>query len=132
MEAVREALVHAVATKVEVKRGFASDPAIYVAWAVFGREMGMERTATKDFHDCRGVQNAELVVHDSQQLCAEDEILQNTDWKASNARTRDFATGAYHLHRGCTKQNGPGGDGSCFWKVTALSADSSRVRHSVQ
>jgi len=26
-----------------------------------------------------------------------DEILQNTEWKASNARTRDFATGAYHL-----------------------------------
>lgn len=26
-----------------------------------------------------------------------EEILQNTEWKASNARTRDFATGAYHL-----------------------------------
>jgi len=26
-----------------------------------------------------------------------DDILQNTEWKPSNARTRDFATGAYHL-----------------------------------
>eukprot|EP00927_Polykrikos_kofoidii_P028322 TRINITY_DN2475_c0_g1_i2.p1 TRINITY_DN2475_c0_g1~~TRINITY_DN2475_c0_g1_i2.p1 ORF type:complete len:1056 (-),score=225.81 TRINITY_DN2475_c0_g1_i2:207-3281(-) len=25
------------------------------------------------------------------------ELLQNTEWKPSNARTRDFATGAYHL-----------------------------------
>lgn len=40
---------------VEVRRSYASDPAIY------------------------------------------DEILQNTEWKATNARTRDFATGAYHI-----------------------------------
>ncbi|CAJ1402298.1 unnamed protein product [Effrenium voratum] len=26
-----------------------------------------------------------------------EEILNNTDWKPNNARTRDFATGAYHL-----------------------------------
>lgn len=38
-----------------------------------------------------------------------EEILQNTDWKASNARTRDFATGAYHLkydHRGNIRWEG--------------------------
>eukprot|EP00930_Biecheleria_cincta_P000608 TRINITY_DN10137_c0_g1_i2.p1 TRINITY_DN10137_c0_g1~~TRINITY_DN10137_c0_g1_i2.p1 ORF type:complete len:787 (-),score=161.83 TRINITY_DN10137_c0_g1_i2:155-2383(-) len=29
--------------------------------------------------------------------CIYNEILENTDWKPSNARTRDFATGAYHL-----------------------------------